>query len=67
MFFFFSIFYFQVSKDEGMELAKQLKVSYTEASAKNRMNVDQAFYDLVRIIRYVKFAFLWNNKKNIKI
>lgn len=40
-----------VSKDEGMELAKQLKVSYTEASAKNRMNVDQAFYDLVRIIR----------------
>ncbi|XP_046553984.1 ras-related protein R-Ras2-like [Haliotis rubra] len=40
-----------VSQDKGIELARSLKISYIEASAKNRTNVDQAFYELVRIIR----------------
>lgn len=40
-----------VTREEGQELSAQLKISYIEASAKVRMNVDKAFYDLVRIIR----------------
>ena len=32
-------------------MAKQLKTPFIECSAKNRMNVDQAFYELVRLIR----------------
>lgn len=34
-------------------MARQLKVTYMEASAKIRMNVDQAFHELVRVIRWV--------------
>ena len=37
--------------EEGQEMAKQLKITYIEASAKIRMNVDQAFYELVRKVR----------------
>ncbi|XP_025098605.1 ras-related protein R-Ras2-like [Pomacea canaliculata] len=40
-----------VNTIEGQELAKSLKIRYIEASAKTRTNVDQAFYDLVRIVR----------------
>eukprot|EP00054_Salpingoeca_dolichothecata_P003787 m.28451 g.28451 ORF g.28451 m.28451 type:complete len:195 (+) comp14144_c0_seq1:164-748(+) len=41
----------QVSNSEGKDLAKSLKVSYVETSAKQRVNVDLAFQELVRIIR----------------
>lgn len=41
----------QISPEEGQELARQLKITYIEASAKIRMNVDQAFYELVRKVR----------------
>ena len=41
----------QVQSMEGQELAKSLKIRYIEASAKNRTNVDAAFYELVRIVR----------------
>ncbi|XP_037685078.1 ras-related protein R-Ras2-like [Choloepus didactylus] len=41
----------QVTQEEGQQLARQLKVTYIEASAKIRMNVDQAFHELVRVIR----------------
>lgn len=43
----------QVTQEEGQQLARQLKVTYMEASAKIRMNVDQAFHELVRVIRWV--------------
>ena len=42
---------FQVSRQECENMAKQLKTPFIECSAKNRMNVDQAFYELVRLIR----------------
>lgn len=42
----------QVTQEEGQQLARQLKVTYMEASAKIRMNVDQAFHELVRVIRW---------------
>jgi len=41
----------QVSNEEGQELARQLHIPYIEASAKVRMNVDQAFHELVRVVR----------------
>jgi len=41
----------QVSRDECENMAKQLKTPYIECSAKNRMNVDQSFFELVRLIR----------------
>ncbi|CAD7671551.1 unnamed protein product [Nyctereutes procyonoides] len=43
-----------VTQEEGQQLARQLKVTYMEASAKIRMNVDQAFHELVRVIRQQK-------------
>lgn len=46
----------QVTQEEGQQLARQLKVTYMEASAKIRMNVDQAFHELVRVIRWVVFT-----------
>ncbi|KAG7244322.1 hypothetical protein INR49_004022 [Caranx melampygus] len=36
----------EVTQEEGQQLARQLKVTYMEASAKIRMNVDQAFHEL---------------------
>jgi len=41
----------QVSTADCEDIAKQLKTPFIECSAKNRMNVDQAFHELVRLIR----------------
>lgn len=41
----------QVSKQEGQSLARQFQCPFIETSAKSRINVDNAFYDLVREIR----------------
>jgi len=40
-----------VSTAEAQELGRKLKIPYLEASAKNRINVDASFHDLVRSIR----------------
>jgi GTPase SAR1 family protein len=37
-----------VSKEEGEEMAKRCKSGFIEASAKNNINVNEAFYELVR-------------------
>jgi len=41
----------QVSVGDCEDMAKQLKTPFIECSAKNRMNVDQSFHELVRLIR----------------
>jgi GTPase KRas protein len=41
----------QVSKQEGEELARYFGCKFIETSAKTRINVDDAFYDVVREIR----------------
>ncbi|KAF9914731.1 Ras GTPase [Lobosporangium transversale] len=41
----------QVSTHEGRELAKTFNSRLIEASAKQRINVDESFYNLVREIR----------------
>ncbi len=40
-----------VTADEVLDAAKRLRVPAIECSAKLRMNVDQAFYELVRLVR----------------
>ncbi|RZF40064.1 hypothetical protein LSTR_LSTR002467 [Laodelphax striatellus] len=40
-----------VAVAEAQNLSRQLKVPYIECSAKLRMNVDQSFHELVRIVR----------------
>ena len=40
-----------VSKEEGQHLARQFGCTFVETSAKSRINVDNAFHDLVREIR----------------
>lgn len=40
-----------VSLEEAQQLSRQLKIPYIECSAKNRVNVDQAFHELVRVVR----------------
>ena len=40
----------QVSKSEGIELAKTFKCPYIETSAKTRVNIEEVFYELVREI-----------------
>ncbi|KAK0890574.1 RAS2 protein [Friedmanniomyces endolithicus] len=41
----------EVSTQEGSALAKQLGCDFVEASAKNCVNVEKAFYDVVRRLR----------------
>lgn len=41
----------QVSREEGAALARSFNCKFIETSAKSRVNVDNAFYDLVREIR----------------
>lgn len=41
----------EVSTQEGAALAKKLGCLFVEASAKNCINVETAFYDVVRVIR----------------
>ncbi|CAL4124900.1 unnamed protein product, partial [Meganyctiphanes norvegica] len=45
-----------VAMEEAQTLARQLKIPYIECSAKIRMNVDQSFYELVRIVRKFQLA-----------
>ncbi|XP_065331535.1 ras-like protein 2 [Cloeon dipterum] len=40
-----------ISQSDAAALSRQLKIPYIECSAKLRMNVDQSFYELVRLVR----------------
>ena len=41
----------KVSTQEGYALARELGCEFVEASVKERVNVEKAFYDVVRLIR----------------
>ncbi|KJH41974.1 hypothetical protein DICVIV_12044 [Dictyocaulus viviparus] len=45
---------YQVSRSEAEDLARSLNIPYVECSAKLRMNVDQAFHAVVRLVRRFK-------------
>ena len=40
----------EVSNVEGRDLAKSFGVPFFESSAKSRVNVEEAFYELVRVL-----------------
>ncbi|XP_045454491.1 ras-like protein 2 [Melitaea cinxia] len=56
-----------VTLDEAQALSRQLKVPYIECSAKARMNVDQAFHELVRLVRRFQEAERIHIKSEQKI
>ncbi|XP_025095274.1 ras-related protein Ral-A-like isoform X2 [Pomacea canaliculata] len=57
----------QVSYEEALKRAQEWNVQYVETSAKTRVNVDKAFYDLMRAIRARKMeATKQNNGKQKK-
>lgn len=41
----------KITKEMGKDLARQFNCKFIEASAKSKINVDEAFYELVREIR----------------
>ncbi|RHZ73549.1 hypothetical protein Glove_230g101 [Diversispora epigaea] len=41
----------EVSREEGMNMARKLKCEFIESSAKTSVNVHRAFYTVVRMIR----------------
>ena len=41
---------------EGRDLAKSFEVPFFESSAKSRINVEEAFYELVRAFAMLSFA-----------
>ena len=52
-----------VSTDEGTELARKLNCPFVEASAKERINVDEGFYQVVREIRRISAQKAGGTKK----
>ncbi|TPX61105.1 hypothetical protein PhCBS80983_g01386 [Powellomyces hirtus] len=44
----------EVSKEEGQHMARRLHCEFMETSAKTCLNVDKAFYNVVRMIRHLK-------------
>jgi GTPase KRas protein len=41
----------EVSREEGMNMARKLKCEFIESSARTCVNVERAFYTVVRMIR----------------
>jgi GTPase KRas protein len=41
----------QITADEGKEMAKKLGSNFFEGSARNNINIEAAFFDMVRAIR----------------
>jgi len=57
----------QVSQQEGQALARELGCEFVEASAKNCVNVEKAFYDVVRLLRRQRMSAsnkMGNQKNN---
>lgn len=46
----------RVSLEEAQQMCRNLGTPYIECSAKQRVNVDQAFHELVRIVRKFQLA-----------
>ncbi|XP_061388790.1 ras-like protein 2 [Musca vetustissima] len=46
----------QVSLEEAQNISRNLMIPYIECSAKLRVNVDQAFHELVRLVRKFQMA-----------
>ena len=49
----------EVTTEEGRDLAKSFGVPFFESSAKSRINVEEAFYELVRALLLISGTFLF--------
>ena len=49
----------EVSYEEGRDLAKNFGVLFFESSAKSRINVEEAFYELVRALLLISVLFVF--------
>ncbi|KNC97510.1 small GTP-binding protein domain, partial [Spizellomyces punctatus DAOM BR117] len=56
----------EVSKEEGQQMARRLKCDFIETSAKTCLNVDKAFYNVVRMIRQQKDGGLSTSEQKKK-
>ncbi|KAJ1985135.1 RAS2 protein [Dimargaris verticillata] len=54
----------EVSREEGMAMAKQLSCEFVESSAKTCVNVEDAFYRVVRMIRASRDPQGGNHRSN---
>jgi GTPase KRas protein len=52
----------EVSREDGIAMARRLGCDFVEASAKTSINVEKAFYQVVRLIR----ASRGDSPKNVK-
>ena len=53
----------EVSREEGLQMAKRLRCEFTETSAKTCVNVERSFYAVVRKIRDSRGPSPQRNKK----
>lgn len=56
----------EVSSQEGQALAKELGCEFVEASAKNCVNVERAFFDVVRRLRKQRQSLVTTNDRRQK-
>ncbi|TPX32825.1 hypothetical protein SmJEL517_g04169 [Synchytrium microbalum] len=54
----------QVTREEGLALAKRLKCEFIETSAKTGVNVEKAFFQLIRMVRVQRFGTVPNNRQS---
>lgn len=57
----------EVSTQEGHALARDLGCEFVEASAKNCINVEKAFYDVVRILRRQRMVAAQPHQQSTKM
>ncbi|GBC13065.2 small G-protein Ras2 [Rhizophagus irregularis DAOM 181602=DAOM 197198] len=57
----------EVSREEGMNMARKLRCEFIESSAKTCVNVERAFYTVVRMIRANRDGGYRRKKKRINI
>lgn len=55
----------QVAYEDGANMAKQMNAPFLETSAKQAINVDEAFYTLVRLVRDEGGAYNQSAKRNV--
>jgi GTPase KRas protein len=56
----------EVSREEGMNMARKLRCEFIESSAKTCVNVERAFYTVVRMIRANRDGGRGEKKKSKK-
>lgn len=55
----------QVAYEDGLNMAKQINAPFLETSAKQAINVDEAFYTLVRLVRDEGGVYNKHPKRNV--